>query len=207
MPTWTEILRKNPQHSEAYAARWRRLAAEGNDIFGEARLVDALAARRSRILDAGCGTGRIAGWLARRGHDVVGVDIDPVLIGYAKTDYPDVAFEVADLESDPLPEESFDIVVSAGNVMGFLSSEGRLGALRNMGAATRPGGRLIIGFGAGRGWEFADFLDAAREIGLRAESLFESWDLCPFTDESRFLVALLRRDRPGLGRRLSLKKA
>ena len=56
----------------AYATRFARLAAAGQDIDGEARFVDALAERGSRILDAGCGTGRVAAALAVRGHDSAG---------------------------------------------------------------------------------------------------------------------------------------
>ncbi|NMB23108.1 MAG: class I SAM-dependent methyltransferase, partial [Corynebacterium sp.] len=83
MPTWKEITANNPSHSENYARRWRNLVAEGEDIYGEARLIDAMAPRGARILDAGCGTGRIGGYLSERGHDVLGTDLDPVLIGYA----------------------------------------------------------------------------------------------------------------------------
>ena len=62
---------------QEYADRFRKLAASGQDIDGEARLVDALADRKSRILDAGCGSGRMAAYLAAQGHHALGVDIDP----------------------------------------------------------------------------------------------------------------------------------
>ncbi|GAA0199312.1 hypothetical protein [Glutamicibacter creatinolyticus] len=58
---WLAAVRANPDHAHNYAQRWRRLAAEGSDIYGEARMIDAMAERGSRILDAGCGTGRIGG--------------------------------------------------------------------------------------------------------------------------------------------------
>lgn len=46
-------------HSQWYIERFRRMATEGADLAGEARLLDAMLARRSRVLDAGCGPGRV----------------------------------------------------------------------------------------------------------------------------------------------------
>ena len=74
---WVRITQENPGHSAAYIQRWRDLAAQGMDLLGEARLVDAMLPRGSRVLDAGCGEGRIGGHLAALGHEVVGVDVDP----------------------------------------------------------------------------------------------------------------------------------
>lgn len=88
MPTWNDLTRNNPSHSENYAARWKRFIAEGKDIDGEARFIDALSPRGARILDAGCGTGRAGGPLIDRGHTVAGIDLDPVLINHAKHDFP-----------------------------------------------------------------------------------------------------------------------
>jgi len=125
MPTWNEIVKNNPAHSINYANRWQMLAEQGHDIVGEARLIDAMAQRESRILDAGCGQGRLTGFLTERGHTVVGFDVDPVLIDIAKEANPDANFYVGDLSTDKIPESDFDLIVSAGNVMGFLAPEGR----------------------------------------------------------------------------------
>lgn len=190
MATWNEIVSANPAHSENYAARWRRMVAEGADINGEARLIDAIAERGSRILDAGCGTGRVGGYLASQGHTVVGTDLDPVLVGYARQDYPDCRWEVGDLGRDELPEGNFDVVVSAGNVMGFLAVEDREPALANITRALAPQGRAVIGFGAGRGWGFDDFMATAQRVGLEPDNVFASWDLRPLRENSDFLVAV-----------------
>ena len=50
-----------------------------------------------RILDAGCGPGRLAGYLAAVGHDVVGLDIDPLLIEAAERDYSGPPYLVGDV--------------------------------------------------------------------------------------------------------------
>ncbi|WP_051866826.1 class I SAM-dependent methyltransferase [Corynebacterium atypicum] len=195
MPTWKEITAANPQHSENYAQRWRNFIAQGKDIDGEARLIDAIAPRGARIVDIGCGTGRVAGYLAARGHHLVGTDLDPVLIGYARADFPEVRFEVGDIETESVPEGNFDIAVSAGNVMGLLSESGRAGALANIAAALKPGGRFVVGFGLNRGWSADDFLAQADAAGMTQEHLFESWELDAFGPQSGFLVAFLRRPK------------
>ncbi|MDO5098238.1 MAG: class I SAM-dependent methyltransferase [Corynebacterium sp.] len=193
MPTWNELIAANPAHSINYANRWRHFEENGEDIYGEARLIDAIAARGSVIIDAGCGQGRLTGYLGKQGHKVIGSDLDPILIDIAREQHPDLEFHVGDLCVDPLPISDADIVFSAGNVMGFLPVEGRKGALSHIFAALKPGGLAVIGFGAGRGWDFDDFLALATEVGFTIEQKFSSWELAPFAKESDFLVAFFRK--------------
>src|SRR5215218_4464122 len=123
------------------------------DLVGEARLVDAMLGRASRVLDAGCGQGRIGGHLASLGHDVVGVDVDPVLIAEAAQLYPAARWLTRDLAELDLPAagiaEPFEVIVCAGNVMTFLAPSTRGEVLRRMRAHLRPDGRAAVGFGAG----------------------------------------------------------
>lgn len=193
MATWKEVTSANPAHSENYARRWKMMAAQGHDIDGEARLIDAIAERGSHILDAGCGTGRLGGYLAQRGHTITGVDIDPILIDYAKEDFPKATWIVGDLSEDPIEAQNVDIAVSAGNVMGFLAVDGREPAIRNIFQSLRSSGRFVVGFGQGRGWEFDDFISLAQTVGFEVENLFESWDLKPFNEQSTFLVAFFTK--------------
>lgn len=190
------MTRANPDHSHWYVERFRSMAASGADLAGEARLVDAMAARGSRILDAGCGPGRVGAFLAAAGHEVVGVDIDPVLIAAAEQDHPGPRWVVADLAELDLPAagivEGFDVIVCAGNVMTFLAPSTRGEVLRRMRVHLREGGRAAIGFGAGRGYDFEEFLADAAAAGLVPDLLLSTWDLRPFTQRSDFLVAILR---------------
>src|SRR3954468_17981152 len=187
----------DPGHSAAYIQRFRNLAAQGMDLVGEARLVDAMLPRASRVLDAGCGPGRIGGFLAEAGHHVVGVDVDPELVAAAEQDPPGPRWLVGDLAELDLPArgipEPFDAIVCAGNVVTFLAPSTRRDVLRRLLAHLRPDGRAAIGFGAGRGYDFDDFLADARATGWTPDLLLATWDLRPFTPESDFLVALLRR--------------
>lgn len=194
MTTWQEVVARNPQHSENYARRWKNIASSGRDIFGEARLVDAMVPRGATILDAGCGTGRVGGYLQHQGHQVLGVDIDETLLSYAREDYPEAQWRQGDLCLTPLPSSTFDLVVSAGNVMTFLDPELRDQALNNIAQSLVPSGRFVAGFGAGRGWSFEDFLRSATDAGMTVNSLHSTWDLRPFdAATSAFLVAILSR--------------
>jgi SAM-dependent methyltransferase len=198
---WTRLTEENPQHSAAYIQRFKDLAADGFDLVGEARLVDAMLPRGSRVLDAGSGTGRIAGYLAGVGHTVVGVDGDPVLVEAAEAEHSGPQFVVGDLAELDLPAqgiaEPFDVIVCAGNVMTFLAPSTRREVLRRLLAHLAAGGRAAIGFGAGRGYEFDDFLADAAATGWEPDLLLATWDLRPFSPGADFLVALLRRAETG----------
>ncbi|WP_040159815.1 class I SAM-dependent methyltransferase [Nigerium massiliense] len=193
---WQQTIERNPAHSQWYIERFKAMAAEGRDLVGEARLVDAMVGRGSTILDAGCGPGRHAHYLHERGHTVVGIDLDPALIAAAEADAPGPRYVVGDLYDVVLPDDvpsSYDLVFSAGNVMGFLHPDTRRPVLANIAGWLADDGRAVIGFGAGRGYDFAEFVADARSVGLEPESLFSSWDLRPLQDDSTFLVAVLHR--------------
>jgi len=193
---WLRLVESNPGHSQWYIDRFKGLADSGADLHGEGRLIDAMVPRGSRVLDAGCGFGRVGSYLSAVGHDVVGVDIDPVLIAAAQEQTPKARWIHSDLAELDLAAhgitDGFDIVVCAGNVMTFLAVETRRPALRRMSAQLRAGGRVVVGFGAGRDYDFAEFLSDAAESGLTPDVLLSTWDLRPFAEGAEFLVAILR---------------
>jgi SAM-dependent methyltransferase len=193
---WQQLIARDPGHSARYAERFRQLAAQGQDLLGEARLVDAMVPRRASVLDAGCGPGRHAGYLHAAGHRVVGVDVDPTLVAIAAAEAPGPTYLVGDLAGFDLPEgapHEFDAILCAGNVMAFLHPATRVPALAGMAARLAPSGRAVIGFGAGRGYGFEDFFDDAGASGLAVQSVFSTWDLRPFTPAADFMVAVLSR--------------
>lgn len=179
-------------HSQWYIERFRTMARDGADLAGEARLVDAMVPRGARLLDAGCGPGRVAGELHARGHDVVGVDVDPALIAAAEQDHPGPRYAVADLAALALDGEPFDLVVVPGNVMVFLASGTERTVLERLAAHTRPGGRLVTGFRRSTEYPYDRFDADITAAGLRLEHRFGTWELDPFTDESDFAVSVLR---------------
>jgi SAM-dependent methyltransferase len=188
---WLKLLAEKPGHSRWYVERFRTMARNGDDLAGEARLIDAMVPRGARILDAGCGGGRVGGHLAAAGHEVVGIDLDPELIAAAREDYPGPTFLVGDLAELDLPGRTFHVVVCAGNVMTFAAPGTRVEILRRMRTHLAEGGRAVIGFGAGRDYEFGTFLADAATAGLTPDVLLSTWDLRPFTDDADFLVAVL----------------
>jgi SAM-dependent methyltransferase len=133
-----------------YAARFAALAAEGADLHGEARRVDALLAGLGRrpgdVLDAGCGTGRVAVHLAELGHHVVGADLDASMLAEARAARPDLEWLLADLARLDLGRR-FDLVVAAGNLWPLLTPGSHARVVARLAAHLRPGGLLVLGFG------------------------------------------------------------
>ena len=195
---WMRIVEQDPSHSSWYIERFRAMAAKGDDLHGEARLVDAMLPRGSRVLDAGCGPGRVGGRLHELGHWVTGVDVDPELIAAAEEDHPGPDWHVQDLAELDLREDSgqrrrFDLIVCAGNVMTFLAPSTRGDVLAGFAEHLAEGGRAVIGFGAGRGYDVADLFTDAVGAGLREQVRLGGWALEPYADDGGFLVAVLGR--------------
>jgi SAM-dependent methyltransferase len=168
MSFMTRWQRESVARGEDYDERWRILAESGHTIHGEADLVtDLLSATGGHsVLDAGCGTGRVAVELSRRGFAVTGVDADPEMLEPARGKDSRLAWFGADLadpgETAPGP---FDLILLAGNVMIF------------------PGGLLVAGFSLQPGrLALADYDDLARAAGLRLLSRWATWDREPFVD-------------------------
>src|ERR1039458_4029382 len=103
-----------------YQARFDALALEGRDVHGEATLIRSLRPRS--VLDAGCGTGRVAIELARQGIATVGVDVDASMLAEARRLAPKLDWREADLVAISL-NQKFDVVLLAGNVPLFCPAE------------------------------------------------------------------------------------
>ncbi len=185
-------------HSQWYIERFRKMAQEGADLAGEARLVDAMVQRSARILDGGCGPGRVGAELHARGHRVVGVDADPELIAAAEEDHPGPRWLVADLSELDLAAqgeaEPFDAAVLAGNVIPFLAPGTQQEVLRRLAAHVQPDGFVIVGFHIDR-VDMGEFDADVEAAGLRIEHRFATWDVKAWHDEADFAVTVLRHAR------------
>lgn len=182
-----------------YVDRFDRQYREGADLEGEARFVDMMAARGSRILDGGCGTGRVSGALHRMGHRVLGVDRDAGLIAIARDRYPGPSFLVSDLLlvrtalAAAGESGSFDIVALPGNVMVYLAPDTEGPVLEVVRGLLVPGGRLVTGFATDREYGVAALDADAAAVGLVVEHRFATWHLDPWRDDADWAVTVLRR--------------
>ena len=164
---------------DEYQKRFDALAASGMDVHGEANLVHSYSP--ARVLDAGCGTGRVAVELARRGIDVVGFDVDARMLETARTTAPDLDWRLGDLSTADLGEHEFDVAVLAGNVLIFTASGTNPAVLANVARALRPGGLLIAGFSLQPGgYDLAALDRDAGAAGLELVERFATWDQVPF---------------------------
>jgi SAM-dependent methyltransferase len=173
-----------------YDERCRRCAASGANPHGEADFVFSYGPRS--VLDGGCGTGRVAVELARRGLDVVGTDLDSDMISLARTKAPELTWVHADLSELDLPTR-FDAVVLAGNVIPYVAGDRRHTAVASCARHLAPGGRLIAGFQLQEGWpSVADYDRWCESAGLALEARYATWDRHSFTDADSYTVSVHR---------------
>ena len=174
-----------------YQARFDELARRGMDVHGEATLVRSFEPRS--VLDAGCGTGRVAIELSRHGVEVVGVDVDCSMIDEARRRAPELDWAEADLAHLSL-RRTFDLVVLAGNVLLF-TRPGTEGAVTAACAGhVAAGGVLVAGFQLGRGVGLEEYDAHCEAAGLRLEERWATWDREQFAPDGDYAVSVHRRD-------------
>ena len=102
------------------------------------------------IVDAGCGPGHVAAYLASLGADVTGIDLTPAMVEEARARFPDLAFEVGDLRRllKPRAAEGWGAVLGWYSLIHLAGSE-LPGAVTAMARTLRPGGWLVLGLHAG----------------------------------------------------------
>lgn len=153
-----------------YQSRFDSLAESGMDVHGEAKFVLAYAPKS--VLDAGCGTGRVAIELARHGVEVVGADRDQSMLAHARELAPGITWVRSDLAELDLGRK-FDVVVMAGNVPLFTEpgTQDRLVA-----GVARHAGLLIAGFSLNRGYSVEEYDEHCALAGFRLVERFATWD-------------------------------
>jgi SAM-dependent methyltransferase len=186
-------LDKGVVDADAYDDAYDRRAAAGENVHGEADFVRRFAP--ASVLDAGCGTGRVGRELARRGADVVGIDIDAAMLATARRKGPGVEWRQADLATVDLGR-TFDVIVLAGNVMIFLTPGSEGAVLANMARHLSPGGRLVAGFQVRAGGLTAEEHDLlAIAAGLALEERWSTWDCEPWSAGGAYAVSVHRKPR------------
>jgi SAM-dependent methyltransferase len=201
MTRWQQVARAGAgdDYAEQYAERFRRLAARGSGVHGEADLIAALVPAPARVLDAGCGTGRVAIRLHELGYDVVGVDVDASMLAMARRDAPDLEWHEGDLSTFDL-NSTFDLVAVAGNTIPLLEPGTLSAAAARLAAHLVEGGRLVCGFGLDAGHlpqgcpvtPLADVDAALAAAGFEPVDRWSSWDRDPFAETVGYVVTVHR---------------
>ncbi|WP_128382340.1 class I SAM-dependent methyltransferase [Streptomyces cavernae] len=198
---WAELT--GGQAGEEYARRFARLAASGHDIHGEAAFCTALLKPGARVLDAGCGTGRIAIRLAELGHYCTGVDVDPSMLAVARRNAPTQEWLHGDLARlDTLGlEPDFDLALAAGNVIPLLAPGTESAVIRQLAAALRPGGLLVTGMGLDAAHlplpeppvTLTEFDHWCAQAGLTLRQRYATWDGDPYREGGGYAVSVHSR--------------
>ena len=174
---------------DAYDRQWREMAARGESIHGEADFVCRF--EPASVLDAGCGTGRVAIELADRGIDVVGVDLDDSMLAAARAKASHLTWITADLLDVDLGR-TFDVVVLPGNVMIFLAHGTESAVVANLARHVAPSGRLVAGFQLRRGYDLDQYDADCAATGLVLEARFATWEGVPWTSGGDYAVSVHR---------------
>jgi SAM-dependent methyltransferase len=173
-----------------YQARFDRLAASGADVHGEATFVRSY--EPATVLDAGCGSGRVAIELARHGIEVVGVDVDASMLATARRLARGITWVEADLTTLDLGR-TVDVVVMAGNVPLFTPPGTHAALVAGVARHVASGGLLVAGFSVDRGYGIDDYDAHATAAGLELVERFATWDRAPWQPGGTYGVSVHRR--------------
>ncbi len=187
---------------DEYAAHFAELARSGCDVHGEASLVAALLSPGARVLDAGCGTGRVGARLDELGYTVVGADVDESMLAVARRTAPQVPWHLADLSritaADLDGARDFDLVVMAGNVVPLLAEGTLARTVSAVAALVRPGGLVVAGFGLAAEHlppgcpvtPIEEYDAACDAVGLRRRERWSTWGTAPFDAADGYAVSV-----------------
>jgi 2-polyprenyl-3-methyl-5-hydroxy-6-metoxy-1,4-benzoquinol methylase len=173
-----------------YQQRFDALAERGVDVHGEASFVASMTP--ASVLDAGCGSGRVAIELARRGVEVVGVDADASMIATARARAPEITWVHEDLTAVDL-DRRFDVVVMAGNVPLFTPPGTERALVTGCARHVAPGGALVAGFQLDRTYDLERYDADTAAAGLELAERFATWDRDPFVAGGDYAVSVHRR--------------
>jgi len=153
----------------------------------------------ARVLDAGCGAGRMSRYVAERGCLVEGVDLSAGMVAMARRDHPDLVFTVGSLTDLPYPDDQFAGLMLWYSII-HTPPRGQARVFAEVSRVLRPGGHLLVGFQAGEG--VRDVSGAYRRFGheVRLERHRYSADHVASQFEAAGLTELCRLVRRAQGK-------
>ncbi|HVE45184.1 MAG TPA: class I SAM-dependent methyltransferase [Acidimicrobiales bacterium] len=183
---WSALGRDPDEYDQQFAEQERA----GRNMHGEADFVESLGV--TSVLDAGCGTGRVAIELARRGLEVEGVDLDAAMLSAARRKAPEVPWHQADLAELDLGRH-FDAVVLAGNVMIFLTPGTEPMVVAAMARHLAQGGLLVAGFQLNGTLDLGTYDAYCSAAGLELAGRWATWDREPWDESANYAVSVHKR--------------
>ena len=133
-----------PKHHERMATDLAKLPAERDVLAQFADLVGP----GGRVLDAGCGPGRVTAHLAELGLAAEGLDLSPVMLDLARAAYPELSFRLGSLTALDAPDGSLDGILSWYSLI-HIPPEHRLGVMSELHRVLVPGGFVLLAFQVG----------------------------------------------------------
>lgn len=185
-----------------YDAPYEAREAAGFDVHGEANLIEKLlhtelnqttSTPPYHVLDAGCGTGRLAIELAKRGVETVGVDLDEVMLSQARKKAPQLDWRLDDLSTIDVGK-LFDAIVLAGNVMLYVTPGTEAATMINMGRHLKRGGLLVAAFELSPPtWSrltLAVYEQLAASAGLLPVACWSTWEQAAWQQGDEYAVVV-----------------
>ena len=175
-----------------YHVRWQQMEQRGEGSHGEADFIESL--QPSSVLDAGCGMGRVAIELHRRGVEVEGADLDDELLAFARADVPAIRWHLANLATASFGR-LYELIAMPGNVMIFCRADDRATIVANLASHLTVDGLMVAGFSlqtSARALTLDEFDACCSAVGLTLVDRFATWDRAPF-EGADYAVSVHRR--------------
>ncbi|OIO18956.1 MAG: hypothetical protein CO029_04585 [Candidatus Magasanikbacteria bacterium CG_4_9_14_0_2_um_filter_41_10] len=131
------------QNTSAYDEIASLFSSTREYIWKDIKPLKRFATKGNRILDIGCGNGRLYQLFDDLSTEFTGIDISQNLIKIAKEKYPEATFVVGDMRTLPFEDSSFDIAYSIAAVH-HLPPEGQLDVLNEVARVLVPGGLFVM---------------------------------------------------------------
>lgn len=149
-PGFTMFMKQNQSHKIIQQTRdvYNQIAPEFSGsrtgVWNDMRHLVSFLKKGDRVVDLGCGNGRLYQLLRDLQVAYVGIDQAENLINYAKKQYPDLPFVAAPMAETGLPDASADAICAVASFHHLPSEETRLQALQEMKRVLVPGGKILM---------------------------------------------------------------
>ncbi|NCO80431.1 class I SAM-dependent methyltransferase [bacterium] len=135
------LLKKTEEDYNLIAEDFSRTRGQ---VWEELRFLEEYLISGEKVLDLGCGNGRLYELFKEKFVDYYGVDSSDKIIEIAKSRYPKTKFQVADALNLPFTENFFDKVISIAVFHHIPSKEFRLQFLNEIKRVLKPEGKIIL---------------------------------------------------------------